>query len=179
LGVNRDITDRVNETKRFEHLAHYDHLTNIPNRNLLFDRVERLISKSESDRSNFALLFIDLNRFKMINDTKGHAFGDQVLVETSSRLKQSIPYSDTVARIGGDEFVVLLENITNKSNVSSIVRIITKAMNYPFVINDENIQISCSVGAAIYPHEGTTTYALIAAADKAMYNAKHQKDDSL
>jgi len=178
LGVNRDITDRVNETKRFEHLAHYDHLTNIPNRNLLFDRVERLIEKSKNEMSSFALLFIDLNRFKVINDTKGHAFGDQVLVETSSRLKQSIPQSDTVARIGGDEFVVLLENITNKSNVSSIVKIITNAMNYPFVINDEKIQISCSVGAAIYPHEGTKTYALIAAADKAMYDTKLNRVES-
>ena len=84
LGVNRDITDRVNKTKRFEYLAHYDHLTNIPNRNLLFDRVESLITKSKSDMSSFALLFIDLNRFKLINDTNGHAFGDKVLIETLS-----------------------------------------------------------------------------------------------
>ena len=176
LGVNRDITDRVNKTKRFEYLAHHDHLTNIPNRNLLFDRVESLITKSKNDISSFSLLFIDLNKFKIINDTKGHAFGDKVLVETSLRLKQSIPPTDTVARIGGDEFVVLLENITNKSNVSSITRIITNAMRYPFIINDEKIEISCSVGASIYPDDGTTTYALMAAADKAMYNAKHEKD---
>jgi diguanylate cyclase (GGDEF)-like protein/PAS domain S-box-containing protein len=179
LGVNRDITARKNETKHLEYLAHYDYLTNIPNRNLLFNRVEHLIAKSKSDMNSFALLFIDLNRFKTINDTKGHAFGDQVLIETSLRLKQSIPHTDTVARIGGDEFVVLLENITHKSNVSSIARIITNAMSYPFIINDERIEISCSVGASIYPHEGTTTYDLMAAADKAMYNTKHKKEVSL
>ena len=112
LGVNRDISDRINETKRLEHLAHYDQLTKIPNRYLLFDRVDHLIAQSERNMSTFALLFIDLDKFKIINDTKGHAFGDQVLIEVSLRLKQSIRNSDTVARIGGDEFVVLLENMT-------------------------------------------------------------------
>ena len=90
LGINRDITVRIKETERLEHLAHYDHLTKIPNRYLLLDRLQHLIAQSERNKNTFALLYIDLDKFKTINDTKGHTFGDQVLFETALRLKQSI-----------------------------------------------------------------------------------------
>lgn len=172
LGVNRDISDRIKETERLEHLAHYDHLTKVPNRYLLLDRVEHLIAQSERIKSNFALLYIDLDKFKTINDTKGHAFGDQVLIETALRLKQSIRNSDTVARIGGDEFVLLLENISNKNDVSIMVESIDKALNKEFIINNEKFEVSCSIGVAIYPDDGTTTDTLLATADVAMYKAK-------
>jgi diguanylate cyclase (GGDEF)-like protein/PAS domain S-box-containing protein len=172
LGVNRDISDRINEAKRLESLAYYDYLTKIPNRYLLFDRLEHLIEQSERNMTTFALLFIDLDKFKVINDTKGHACGDQVLIETALRLKNSIRNSDTVARIGGDEFIVLLENISNKSNAATMVETINKALNSPIDIGDEKLEIRCSVGISIYPNEGTTADALIAAADKAMYKAK-------
>ena len=175
LGVNRDITDRIKETERLEHLAHYDHLTNIPNRYLLLDRVEHLIAQSERNKCAFALLYIDLDKFKSINDAKGHAFGDQVLIETALRLKQSIRNSDTVARIGGDEFVLLLENISNKNDVSIMVETLTKALKKAFVINNEKFEVSCSIGVAIYPEEGTTTDTLLATADIAMYKAKHKQ----
>jgi diguanylate cyclase (GGDEF)-like protein/PAS domain S-box-containing protein len=175
LGVNRDISDRVKETKRLEHLAHYDQLTEIPNRYLVFDRIDHLIDQSERDMRTFALLFIDLDKFKIINDTKGHAFGDQVLVEVSLRLKQSIRNSDTVARIGGDEFVILLENMIDKSNVDSVIKTIMDTISRPFKINDEKLTVSCSIGVSIYPDDGITTDSLIAAADKAMYNNKHKK----
>ena len=172
LGINRDITDRIKETERLEHLAHYDYLTKVPNRYLLLDRVEHLIAQSERIKSNFALLYIDLDKFKTINDTKGHAFGDQVLIETALRLKQSIRNSDTVARIGGDEFVLLLENISNKDDVSIMVESIAKALNKEFIINNEKFEVSCSIGVAIYPDDGTTTDTLLATADVAMYKAK-------
>lgn len=174
LGINRDISDRIKETERLEHLAHYDHLTKVPNRYLLLDRVEHLIAQSERIKSNFALLYIDLNKFKIINDTKGHAFGDQVLIETALRLKQSIRNSDTVARIGGDEFVLLLENISNKINISIMVEAIAKALNEEFIINNEKFEVSCSIGVAIYPDDGTTTDTLLATADVAMYKAKER-----
>lgn len=174
LGINRDITDRMKETERLEHLAHYDHLTKIPNRYLLLDRVEHLIAQSERNKTSFALLYIDLDKFKNINDTKGHAFGDQVLIETATRLKQSIRNSDTVARIGGDEFVLLLEEITNKNDISIIVESLTKALKKAFIINNENFAVSCSVGIAIYPDEGTTTDTLLATADKDMYKSKQR-----
>ncbi|TWX57037.1 sensor domain-containing diguanylate cyclase [Colwellia hornerae] len=170
LGVNRDISDRINETKRLEHLAHYDQLTKIPNRYLVFDRIDHLIEQSERDMRNFALLFIDLDKFKIINDTKGHAFGDQVLIEVSLRLKQSIRNSDTVARIGGDEFVVLLENTIDKSNVSTLVESIMNAISRPFIINNEKLTVGCSIGVSVYPDEGITTDTLIAAADKGPCN---------
>jgi len=172
LGVNRNISDRIKETERLEHLAHYDHLTRIPNRYLLLDRVEHLIAQSERIKSNFALLYIDLDKFKTINDSKGHAFGDQVLIETALRLKQSIRNSDTVARIGGDEFVLLLENISNKNDVSVMTETIAKALSKEFIINDEKFEISCSIGVAIYPDDGTTTDTLLTTADVAMYKAK-------
>ena len=172
LGVNRNISDRIKESERLEHLAHYDHLTRIPNRYLLLDRVEHLIAQSERIKSNFALLYIDLDKFKTINDSKGHAFGDQVLIETALRLKQSIRNSDTVARIGGDEFVLLLENISNKNDVSVMTETIAKALSKEFIINDEKFEISCSIGVAIYPDDGTTTDTLLTTADVAMYKAK-------
>lgn len=172
LGVNRDITDRIRETERLEHLAHYDHLTNIPNRYLLLDRVRHLIAQSERNKSTFALLYIDLDKFKAINDTKGHAFGDQVLIETATRLKQSIRRSDTVARIGGDEFVLLLENMSNKNKVSAMAEILIQTLSEAIVINNEEFQVSCSIGIAMYPDDGLTTDTLLAVADKAMYKAK-------
>ena len=172
LGVNRDITDRILEAERLHHLAHYDQLTKIPNRYLLLDRVTHLIEQSKRNTANFALLYIDLDKFKIINDTKGHAFGDQVLIEVALRLKQSVRNSDTIARIGGDEFVLLLENITNKNAVTQIVETLNKTLNRIFHINDEGFEIRCSIGVAIYPDQGTTTDTLLAVADKAMYKAK-------
>lgn len=174
LGINRDITDRIKESERLNHLAHYDQLTQIPNRYLLLDRLTHLIAQSARERSSFALLYIDLDKFKTINDAKGHAFGDQVLIETARRLKQSIRNSDTIARIGGDEFVLLLEKTSNKSDISAMVDSLTDDLSSAVTINGEAFEISCSVGVAIYPDEGTTTDALLAVADKAMYKAKHE-----
>ena len=178
LGINRDITDRIEETKRLSHLAHYDGLTKIPNRYLVLDRVEHLIAKAERNASRFALLFIDLDDFKTINDTRGHLFGDQVLVETALRLKQSIRNSDTAARIGGDEFLVLLETISNRSDVSTKVRALTEALGEKLNVAGEDFLASYSLGVAIYPDNGTTTDALLMLADKAMYVSKHKKRNS-
>lgn len=178
LGVNRDITDRIKETERLQHLAHYDDLTKIPNRYLVLDRVDHLIAKSVRNASSFALLFIDLDNFKTINDTRGHVFGDQVLIETASRLKQSIRNSDTAARIGGDEFLVLLENISNKNDVSIKVEALTEALGEKFIIAGETFEVGYSLGVAIYPDDGTTTDALLMLADKAMYDSKHKKRNS-
>ncbi len=174
LGVNRDITNRIKEVERLEHLAHFDHLTKIPNRYLLFDRVEHLIAQSERYKSSFALLYIDLDKFKAINDTNGHSFGDQVLIETAKRLKQSIRNSDTVARIGGDEFVILLEEITGQKDVSIVIEALDNAFKKAFSIHDETIEVCCSVGVAIYPDEGITMDTLLAWADKNMYKTKNK-----
>ena len=178
LGINRNITDRIKETERLEYLAHYDHLTKIPNRYLLLDRIKHLIAQSERNKSSFALLYIDLDKFKIINDTKGHAVGDQVLVETALRLKQSIRNSDTAARIGGDEFVLLLENISNKNDISSMIESLSELLNEEHIIDNEKLEVNCSIGVAFYPEEGITSDALLATADKAMYKGKHKQSDS-
>ena len=174
LGINRDITGRVLESERLQYLAHYDQLTKVPNRYLLLEIIKHLISQSQRNKNSFALFYIDLDKFKAINDTKGHAFGDQVLVEAALRLNQSIRNSDTVARVGGDEFVVLLENISSKNEISEMAVSLIKELNKPFIISGEEFEISCSVGIAIYPDQGATTDALFAAADTAMYKAKEK-----
>ena len=119
-----------------------------------------------------------MDNFKAINGTRGHLFGDQVLVETAMRLKQSIRNSDTAARIGGDEFLVLLENISNKDDVLTKVRTLTEALGEKFNIAGEDFVVGYSPGVAIYPDDGTTTDALLRLADKAMYDSKHKKRNS-
>jgi len=113
-----------------------------------------------------------LDKFKFINDTKGHSFGDQLLKETASRLTKLIHHSDTFARIGGDEFVFLLENTSRKKDVEAMAEMILKEFDRVFLINDEEIKVNCSLGVAIYPENGSTMDALLTAADVAMYKAK-------
>lgn len=172
LGINRDITDRIKESERLAHLAHYDNLTKIPNRYLLLERVSHLITQSERNNNNFTLLYIDLDKFKTINDTRGHAFGDHILKETASRIVQTIRHSDTIARIGGDEFVLLLENTSDKNVIMTISEAVIETLNRAFFVNNEVVNISCSIGISIYPDDGTTTDELLAKADRAMYKAK-------
>jgi diguanylate cyclase (GGDEF)-like protein/PAS domain S-box-containing protein len=173
LGINRDITKRKCETERLEHLAHFDQLTKVPNRWLLLDRLAHLITQSKRSEHRFALFFIDVDKFKLINDTKGHVFGDQVLREIALRLKHSIRDSDTLARFGGDEFVILFENISDKKDAVIMTQTLYQALDTMFVINGEEVDISCSIGVAIFPDDGITTDSLISTADKAMYLRKN------
>ncbi len=175
LGINRDITDRIEETQRLHYLAHYDELTQLPNRYLLLDRLKHLIEQSERSKSTFTLFFIDLDKFKTINDTKGHAFGDMVLKGTALRLSKLIRNSDTIARIGGDEFVLLLENTSDKDDITKMAGILITELNKPCSIDGETFKISCSIGIATYPENGTTTDALLLYADTSMYKAKHKE----
>lgn len=174
LGINRDITDRITEAQRLSRLAHYDQLTEIPNRYLLLERIDHLIAQCERNANSFALLYIDLDKFKIINDTKGHAFGDKLLKEAVARLAGCIRHSDTIARIGGDEFVVLLENIALKDTIAAMAQTLIDVLSKEFFIEDETFLISCSIGISIYPENGTTTDALLSYADTAMYKVKHQ-----
>jgi diguanylate cyclase (GGDEF)-like protein/PAS domain S-box-containing protein len=174
LGINRDITDRITEAQRLSRLAHYDQLTEIPNRYLLLERIDHLIVQCERNANSFALLYIDLDKFKIINDTKGHAFGDKLLKEAVSRLSGCVRHSDTIARIGGDEFVVLLENISSTDAIAAMAETLIDALSEEFVIEDEAFLVSCSIGISIYKENGRTTDALLSYADMAMYKAKHQ-----
>ncbi len=172
LGINRDITKRKNETEQLRHLAHYDQLTNIPNRYLLLDRLAHLITQAKRNEHRFALLFIDIDKFKNFNDNNGHTFGDHVLIEVALRLKNSIRDSDTLARFGGDEFIILLENISDKKAATIMTKTLEKALQKEFIVDDENIAIHCSIGIAMFPDDGTTAEKLIMTADKAMYLTK-------
>jgi len=142
---------------------------------LLLDRLEHLIEKSERNMDVFALFYIDLDNFKVINDAKGHAFGDILLKEIAQRLSRLISSSDTVARIGGDEFIVILENTSDKDEISRVAETLIRAVSKDCSIDGEEFKISCSVGIAIYPENGTTTDTLLSSADKGMYIAKHKE----
>jgi diguanylate cyclase (GGDEF)-like protein/PAS domain S-box-containing protein len=172
LGINRDITKRKKEAERLQHRADYDHLTDIPNRYLLLDRLKHLMAQCERNNGTFALFFVDLNKFKLINDTKGHAFGDQVLIEVANILKRKIRNSDTVARFGGDEFIMLLEDINNKKDALNMMETLSAELDTESIINGEKFKFSASIGVALYPDEGSTIEQLLSVADKAMYAIK-------
>ncbi len=178
LGINRDISDRRRKEEHLANLAHYDQLTGLPNRYLLMDRLSHLIQHSVREKTKFALLFIDLNNFKAVNDNDGHDQGDLVLKETAKKLKHSIRRSDTAARIGGDEFIVLLETIKNDSDALFMAENIIQTLYEPCVINKKIYTITGSVGTAIYPRDGTSSDALLSHADNAMYRVKKAVKDA-
>jgi diguanylate cyclase (GGDEF)-like protein/PAS domain S-box-containing protein len=172
LGINRDITDRVIETERLRHLAQFDHLTQIPNRYLLLDRIKHLINQYERNQNAFTLLYFDLDRFKQINDKHGHAFGDKVLKTVASRISNGIRKSDMAARIGGDEFVALLENSFQQDDIHKVVRSLTQALSEDMIIDDQVLNIRCSIGMATYPINGNNSDELLSHADIHMYQEK-------
>lgn len=170
--VFRDITNRKANEARIQHLAFYDALTNLPNRILFIDRLEQEIKKAQRHESRIVLMFIDLDRFKEINDTLGHDVGDKLLVEAAARLNGCVRTSDTVARLGGDEFTVVLNDISELGVEERIAQNITDALAKPFILNKETIYLSASTGVTIYPDDGLTTEKLLKNADQAMYAAK-------
>jgi diguanylate cyclase (GGDEF)-like protein/PAS domain S-box-containing protein len=175
LGINRDITKRINETEHLRHIAQYDQLTGIPNRYLLLDRIDHLIAQYERNNTAFTLLYFDLDKFKQMNDDNGHSFGDQVLKTVAERINCHIRKSDMVARIGGDEFVVLLENTGKHSDIETAIKTITNAINQGIIIDGKTLTVDCSIGRAIYPKDGSDSDKLLSHADKDMYNIKRNR----
>jgi diguanylate cyclase (GGDEF)-like protein len=152
--------------------AHYDALTGLPNRLLLKDRVNREIARCQRAGGGFALLFIDLDHFKNINDTQGHSSGDRVLKETASRISDCLRASDTVSRLGGDEFVVILSNPQHPRDAAVVGDHIVQRLSEAFVIDDQSCFLSASIGVASFPQDGSSAETLIRNADTAMYRAK-------
>ena len=171
-GVCRDITERKIAQHELYKLAHHDILTGLPNRVLLEDRL--LQAKALSHRTNgvFAVLFLDLDRFKIINDTLGHSVGDELLRLVAGRLKKSLRETDTVARIGGDEFIILLTSVTARSDVSMLAEKILKTLMAPFKLRDHELFITTSLGVCMCPEDGQDTDDIVKKADIAMYHAK-------
>jgi diguanylate cyclase (GGDEF)-like protein len=161
-----------NALEKQEYLATHDILTSLPNRVLLADRLRQLIAYSKRDKSLFAILFFDIDRFKLVNDSLGHSLGDELLKVVAKRLLSSVRENDTVARIGGDEFVVILNQLRDVQDINAITQNIMEILRQPIVIGEHKLLVTTSVGISIYPKDGDTIDDLLRNADIAMYKAK-------
>jgi diguanylate cyclase (GGDEF)-like protein len=157
---------------RVEHLAHHDPLTDVPNRWLFNDRLEQALRRAGRDRELVALLYVDLDRFKAINDTFGHIAGDQLLVTLASRLRSCLREADTLARIGGDEFAIVQTGVTEPSNAVRLSHRLLRSVRPPIMLGARPVRISVSIGIGLYPLHGSTASELHQAADVALYRAK-------
>ena len=173
-GTVEDITERKVAQKQVNFLAYYDSLTGLPNRTLLQDRLNRALATARRRREIAALLFLDLDRFKIINDSLGHSFGDLLLKEVAKRLKNEIREQDTVARVGGDEFIIVLANVDSLAELESIAARIVDALSEEFIIKGRSMGITCSLGISIFPGHGQDAETLIKNADSAMCCAKER-----
>ena len=171
IAVVRDITQRKAAEQEIQSLAYYDTLTGLPNRILLQDRLRQLIAESHRDQHKFALLFLDLDRFKYVNDAMGHAVGDQLLLAVALRLRECVREGDTVSRMGGDEFIVLLREI-DRQDTTRVANKILQAIAKPYDIEKMQIGTHASIGISIYPDTATDVSSLFKQADIAMYRAK-------
>ncbi len=172
VAVKMDITEQKQTHERIDYLAHHDLLTNLPNRLLFFDRVTQSLALAKRQGCPLAVLFIDLDKFKPINDNFGHAVGDWVLQQVALRITASVRTSDTVGRIGGDEFVVLLPNISDEANAIRIAEKVRHTLSQPLPYQEHQFEISASIGVALSAEHGSTVEVLTANADCAMYHAK-------
>jgi diguanylate cyclase (GGDEF)-like protein/PAS domain S-box-containing protein len=168
-----DITERKESEERLRHMAHYDALTQLPNRSLLHDRIVQMLAQAGRTGKLVALFFLDLDRFKAINDSLGHVVGDELLKAVAERLKECVRQSDTVARWGGDEFTIILTNINHPLGAVKIAQKILDALSKPFILGPE-LFITASIGITLYPTDGLDVDNLLRNADAAMYQAKAQ-----
>ncbi len=163
--------------ERVQYLAYYDALTDIPNRALFTDRLEQAVLLGRREKHCFALMLMDLDRFKNVNDSLGHQAGDQALQQVAARLKTCLRESDTVARMGGDEFAILLPTASHQDGAVVVAHKILATIAKPFQIEDRPFQIGISVGISLFPEHGDESDILMRAADIAMYEAKHPRND--
>lgn len=175
-GTSHNITKRKNAEERAEYLATRDALTGLPNRVLLHDRLEQGIFNAARHHTGFAFMFIDLDRFKTINDSLGHQVGDELLKRVSSRLTACVRATDTVARLGGDEFAVILENLggDDDEGAQQVAEKMIAAMGAPMLIDSQHLSTTCSIGISLYPNDGKDSATLMKNADVAMYYAKEK-----
>ena len=174
VAVKENVTERKELLERLDQLAHHDKLTGLPNRELFFDRLDYIRAISRREKRRFALLFIDLDGFKEVNDHHGHQAGDQVLREAAKRLGSCLRTSDVVARMGGDEFIVILSCIAHAEDARLVAQKILDNLAHPFALTEEQAcSIGCSIGISVYPDDAKETEQLMSAADMAMYEVKH------
>lgn len=178
-GVSRDISERRLAEEKIRHMAQHDTLTDLPNRALFSEMTERALASARREQTELALVFIDLDKFKPVNDTYGHGMGDLLLKEVAIRIQQCVRDSDTVGRIGGDEFVMLLPRVGTAENALLIANKVRETLNRPFLIGGKQLSISSSMGVALYPEHGSSQAELEAHADFAMYHAKASGRDQV
>jgi diguanylate cyclase (GGDEF)-like protein/PAS domain S-box-containing protein len=176
VGISRDVTDRLKAEARIQHLAHHDALTDLPNRALLMDRLRQTIARANRDGETVALVFIDLDKFKNVNDSLGHQVGDRFLKELARRMAQCVRAADTVARLSGDEFVIVVgeERSGETESTAAVIERLRDAIAEPVAIDNHLLRMSCSIGVAYYPRDAASPEELLAHADIAMYQAKAQ-----
>jgi len=181
IEISRDVTsyielqEELREQKNtFDYLAHHDPLTGLANRALFRDRLEQSINKSRRHKCKMALLFIDLDHFKEINDSMGHHKGDEILIDVTQRLNYLTRKEDTLARLGGDEFTIIMEEINQEQNASILATKILQTLSMPFIINEHSFYLSASIGISLYPDDGHYAQDLLKYADAAMYKAKDE-----
>lgn len=172
LGITREINELKQAEITLEYLATHDSLTGLPNRYLMFDRLNQLLIRAERYATSFAVLFIDLDGFKRINDSRGHDIGDLLLRAVGERLSRSVRAADTVARIGGDEFVVLLDALRGGRDATAVAQKIRDALGKPHSLPGGTATVTVSVGISLYPEDGHDAEMLLKAADVAMYRTK-------
>lgn len=172
FSIIRDISGRRTAEQKTAQLAHFDTLTNLPNRTLFYDRLDQAIARAKRYQQKFAVLFMDLDGFKQVNDKFGHHVGDSLLGMVAERLEETVRGIDTVARVGGDEFVFILNNIDHADNISLVAGKVLESMSRLFMVNGNTCSISCSIGISIYPDDAQDSESLVKMADNAMYDAK-------
>jgi diguanylate cyclase (GGDEF)-like protein/PAS domain S-box-containing protein len=172
VTVVQDITERKQAEERIQHLAQYDALTGLPNRALLADRLQQAVLRASRDHTLVGVVLVDLDRFKRINDTLGHSVGDQLLQDVATRLKQCVRECDTISRQGGDEFAILLPDLTSTDDASRIAQWMLEVVAQPCRLRDQELHTSCSIGISLYPRDGKTPEVLLRNADIALYRAK-------
>ncbi len=177
ISVMTDISSIKETQSRLDFLAHHDVLTELPNRLLFSDRLHHVIERAQRESDAIALLFIDLDHFKNINDSLGHQVGDQLLIEVAQRLRSLVRGADTLARLGGDEFVVLMENHAPHAAAASLADKVVAAFKQPFLVNGIDLFVGCSIGITVYPEDGADAVTLLKNADTAMYRAKEAGRD--
>ncbi len=174
MGLMEDISDRVAYRDHLFRQANYDRLTGLPNRALAIDRLQQAINSAERHNRSITLLLVDLDRFKMINDTLGHHYGDDLLQEAAKRLQICVRDEDTVARLGGDEFLIILVNQRSGSDATVVANKVIDEIDKPFYVDDRELNVTASVGVTVYPNDGGTSSELLRNAETAMHTAKQR-----
>jgi diguanylate cyclase (GGDEF)-like protein len=173
-GIIRDITERKRAEERIEYMATHDALTGLPNRLMFSQLLNQAIRSAQRNKRQLAVFFIDLDRFKAINDSLGHEAGDQLLQEIAKRFKQSLRAVDVVGRLGGDEFIILIEDVDELSQVGTLAHKILSSAIKPIVLLGEECRVTASIGISVYPRDGEDEQTLMKNADMAMYFAKEK-----